>query len=98
MSELHALPHPHAGKVVPLIQRDTVPGDESKPAAPFRVVDWADRVYGRPWREHRSLHTWLYRTRAPQLGLPLDDDRLVYGRLGPLPLLIHSREIDWSRL
>lgn len=97
MSELHALPHPHAGKVVPLIQRDTVPGDETLPAA-FRVVDWADRVWGHTWREHRNVHTWLYRTRAPRLDLPLDDDRLVYGRLGRIPLLIHSREIDWSRL
>lgn len=98
MSEAHALPHPHAGKVVPLKQRGTVPGDETRPAASFRVVDWADRVYGRPWREQPGFHTWLYRTRAPRLDLPLDDDRLVYGRLGPIPLLVHSREIDWSRL
>ena len=98
MSELHALPHPHAGKVVPLIQRDTVPGDETRPAASFRVVDWADRVYGRPWREQPGFHTWLYRVRAPRLGLPLDDDHMIFGRLGPIPLLVHSREIDWSRL
>ncbi|MGO2819455.1 MAG: hypothetical protein ACTIA5_01550 [Brachybacterium tyrofermentans] len=40
----------------------------------------------------------MYLLRAEGLGLPITDNNLLHGRVGPLPMLIHTREIDWSRL
>lgn len=94
---VHADPHPYAGEVVPLLMKDSQPGVE-KPAARFRIEDWADRVYGQPWRAHRSLAVLIFSARAQGLGLPEYDDRVIYGRMLGLPLLIHTSEIDWSQL
>ncbi|MGO2819456.1 MAG: hypothetical protein ACTIA5_01555 [Brachybacterium tyrofermentans] len=44
---VHEDPHPYAGDVVPLLMKDSEVGSE-KPAASFRITDWADRVYGEP--------------------------------------------------
>lgn len=94
---VHEDPHPYAGDVVPLLMKDSEVGSE-KPAASFRITDWADRVYGEPWRTHRSAGVLVYLLRAEGLGLPITDNNLLHGRVGPLPMLIHTREIDWSRL
>lgn len=94
---VHPDPHPYAGCLVPLLMKGSRVGDE-RPAAMFRVSDWADRVYGEPWRRHRSLAVGLYALRAPSLGLPITDDRVLLGKLLGIPMLVHTREIDWSRL
>lgn len=94
---IHDQPHPYAGQLVPLLAKDSTPGSD-KPAAMFRIDDWADRIYGTTWRRKRAFTTTLYSLRAPQLGLPINDDLTILGNLGPLRLLIHTREIDWSRL
>lgn len=97
MAVVHEDPHPYAGYGVPLLMKGAEVGDET-PAAMFRITDWADRVYGKPWREHRSPSVLLYRMRAPDLDLPVTDDNLLLGTVLGLPMLIHTREIDWSRL
>jgi hypothetical protein len=40
----------------------------------------------------------LFSLRAQGLGLPITDDNVLHGTLLGLPMLIHTREIDWSRL
>lgn len=94
---VHEDPHPYAGEVVPLLMKDSEVGSEKR-AAMFRITDWADRVYGRPWRLHRSAGVLLYSLRAQGLGLPITDDNVLHGTFLALPMLIHTREIDWSRL
>ncbi|UYG15783.1 hypothetical protein BRM3_09005 [Brachybacterium huguangmaarense] len=94
---VHAEPHPYAGETVPLLSKDSRVGDTG-PAAMFRVTDWADRVYGKPWRLQKSIAVTVYAHRATQLGLPITDDNILHGRLLGVPILIHTREIDWSRL
>ena len=100
MSELstpiHDQPHPYAGQLVRLLP---TPGAATAARGPmFRITDWADRFYGRPWRRVRSVGVLLYATRAQQLGLPIHDNHVIRGTLGGIPLLIHSREIDWTEL
>lgn len=94
---VHDEPHPYAGQVVPLLMKDSTVGS-TKPTAMFKVNDWADRVYGRPWRLQWTPSTLIFAARAEQLGLPIYDDNVLQGTLLGLPLLIHTREIDWSRL
>ncbi|GAA1714614.1 hypothetical protein [Brachybacterium phenoliresistens] len=94
---VHPDPHPYAGQVVPLLMKGAVVGGD-RPAAMFAVEDWADRVFGAPWNHGSSPRAWLFRLRAHQLGLPETDDNVLYGRLAGIPLLIHTQEIDWSRL
>lgn len=94
---VHEDPHPYAGHSVPLLMKDSKVGD-TKPTAMFKVNDWADRVYGKPWRLHRSPSTLVFATRAGQLGLPVYDDNVLAGTLLGIPLLVHTREVDWSRL
>lgn len=94
---IHAEPHPYAGEVVPLLGRDQSVGDDEARAL-FRIEDWADRAFGKPWRRHRSPAVLIYSLRAQTLDLPLTDNRVLRGTLLGLPLLIHTSEIDWSRL
>jgi len=94
---VHPDPHPYAGQVVPLLAKGAVVGGD-RPAAMFAIEDWADRVFGAPWNHGSSPRAWLFRLRAHELGLPVTDDNVLYGRLTGIPLLIHTQEIDWSRL
>lgn len=94
---IHDQPHPYAGHLVPLLAKDSEPGD-GKARALFRINDWADRHYGMPWRRHRNPNVLLYSARAQQLGLPIHDNHVIHGTLAGIPLLIHSREIDWTNL
>ncbi|MCW1805290.1 hypothetical protein [Brachybacterium squillarum] len=97
MSVVHEDPHPYAGHPVPLLMKDSTVGDE-KPRPMLLVEDWADRVYGQPWRRQRSVAVLLYVARAQGLALPITDHNVLLGRLAGIPLLVHTREIDWSRL
>lgn len=96
---IHDQPHPYAGQLVPLLGQlnDGTPVDWH-PRAMFRINDWADRVYGMPWRRQRNTSVLLYSARAQQLGLPIHDNHVIHGTLLGIPLLIHSREIDWTTL
>lgn len=96
---IHDQPHPYAGQLVPLVGQlsDGTPVDWH-PRPVFRINDWADRHYGMPWRRHRNPNVLLYSARAQQLGLPIHDNHVIHGTLAGIPLLIHSREIDWTNL
>lgn len=94
---IHTLPHPYAGQLVPLTPKDS-DTSEAKPGPLFRITDWADRHYGMPWRRKKHFSVLLYSARAQQLGLPIHDNHVIHGHLAGIPLLIHSREIDWTNL
>ena len=98
MRELvHMEPYPYAGHVVPLRNEPKEDGAPTSPAQAL-VEDWADRVYGRSWRLERRFATSVYRLRAPQLGLPVNDDSVLVVRILGMKLLIHTTEIDWSQM
>jgi len=82
VSALHTDPHPLAGQTVKLTT-----GEE------FRVEDWADRVWGRPWGVMEGNPTALiYAVRAGTAGISSDDE-VLYGKVDGLAYLAHASEV-----
>ena len=92
MSLVHSTPHPLAGQTVKL--RLVSPGAEPSPTPLFRVEDWADRVFGRPWGLMDGNPAALkYALRWGLAGRPADED-VVYGKdERNLGHLIHVSEL-----
>jgi hypothetical protein len=81
--------HPLAGRTVKVRSPRSSLHD-----APFRVVDWWDRVSGLSWRDAPNKIAAHYDARRRLLNRDLpDDDEVVIGRIDSAAYLVHQSEL-----
>ena len=91
---LHNEPSEFAGKKVRIKQGFTHPQYPEFNGGVVSVEDWWDRVSGKPWGiSVDNPAALIYAMRIGTNGLPMDDE-VVYGKLGPMGVIVHVSEIE----
>jgi hypothetical protein len=83
----HKTPHPQAGEEVDVrLTNATAPIE-------FVIEDWADRVWGRSWKDMNGNPSAVsYAYRAGTEGIAPDDE-VLYGKVHGYATLVHASEI-----
>lgn len=84
---MHTEPHILAGKVATLATK----GPWGEAGAVYRVEDWWDRINGKSLQDspgNPAVLTYMARTTKP-----LNDDDVVYGKVGPYGHIVHVSEL-----
>lgn len=94
---MHTSPHPLAGKVVKLgTNAKRHPQFGELAGQEFEVEDWWDRVTGGSWMNaNGNPAALIYAVRSGMGGLPVDD-KVSYGKLDGMGVLIHESEYDYE--
>jgi hypothetical protein len=90
----HSQPHPLAGQTITITPAHPLPTDPVPGPVSFRVEDWDDRVFGKPWMDNDGNRAALaYAMRSAMGKLPIDN-QVVYGKCpSGLGHLVHVSEI-----
>ena len=93
---VHQAPHPLAGQKVRIGVGVSDAGQNAVvEGAVLEIVDWWDRVSGRPWGETERFPACIcYAMRAAGNRIPPDDE-VVYGKIDGMGHIVHVSEINW---